>query len=189
MSNTKQDELQNGVFVLKNDLLDYAKKIAKDDADSTTSVVEVVYNVLLQIGNQGNNTEETKKLRKAFQGIPLAMHTQALRSFIVSFYYVNHLDQALVPSNQVIKSVVAEMMATTEHFSEIGGQILSPFEAIYLTIDSFVQDNVLKDPKRHEQADVLIGNIKAQRRILNDYLKEYDAKYGAELRKEVSADD
>lgn len=72
MSNTKQDELQNGVFVLKNDLLDYAKKIAKDDADSTTSVVEVVYNVLLQIGNQGNNTEETKKLRKAFQGIPLA---------------------------------------------------------------------------------------------------------------------
>ena len=47
MSNTKQDELQNGVFVLKNDLLDYAKKIAKDDADSTTSVVEVVYNVLV----------------------------------------------------------------------------------------------------------------------------------------------
>ena len=89
----------------------------------------------------------------------------------------------------MIQSVVAEMMATTEHFSEIDGQILSPFEAIYLTIDSFVQDNVLKDPKRHEQADVLIGNIKAQRRILNDYLKEYDAKYGAELRKEVSADD
>ena len=53
MTDTKMDALQNSVYVLKNTLSKYANKLAEDDGNKT-SVVEVIYNVLLQMSKQEN---------------------------------------------------------------------------------------------------------------------------------------
>ena len=87
MTDTKMDALQNSVYVLKNTLSKYANKLAEDDGNKT-SVVEVIYNVLLQMSKQENDTVETKNLRAAFKGVPLSLHVQALKSFINSFYII-----------------------------------------------------------------------------------------------------
>ena len=73
-------------------------------------------------------------------------------------------------------------MATTDNFFDQTGKVLSPFEAIYLTIDSYVQQDTLRNAKRREEASLFIGDIKAQRRILVDYLNRYERQYGATLR-------
>ena len=44
MTDKKMDALQNSVYVLKNTLSEFANKLAEDDGNSKTSVVEVIYN-------------------------------------------------------------------------------------------------------------------------------------------------
>ncbi|MDY5247794.1 MAG: hypothetical protein SPJ50_09420 [Ligilactobacillus salivarius] len=182
MTDTKMDALQNSVYVLKNTLSKYANKLAEDDDNSKTSVAEVIYNVLLQMSKQENDTEETKNLRAAFKGVPLSLHVQALKSFINSFYISNHLGSQVQPSDKKTETITNELMATTDNFFDQTGKVLSPFEAIYLTIDSYVQQDTLRNAKRREEASLFIGDIKAQRRILVDYLNRYERQYGATLR-------
>lgn len=181
MTDTKMDALQNSVYVLKNTLSKYANKLAEDDGNKT-SVVEVIYNVLLQMSKQENDTEETKNLRAAFKGVPLSLHVQALKSFINSFYISNHIGSQVQPSDKKTETITNELMATTDNFFDQTGKVLSPFEAIYLTIDSYVQQDTLRNAKRREEASLFIGDIKAQRRILVDYLNRYERQYGATLR-------
>lgn len=182
MTDTKMDALQNSVYVLKNTLSKYANKLAEDDDNSKTSVAEVIYNVLLQMSKQENDTEETKNLRAAFKGVPLSLHVQALKSFINSFYISNHLGSQVQPSDKKTETITNELMATTDNFFDQTGKVLSPFEAIYLTIDSYIQQDTLRNAKRRKEASLFIGDIKAQRRILVDYLNRYERQYGATLR-------
>lgn len=189
MTDKKMDALQNSVYVLKNTLSEYAKKLAEDDGNNKTSVVEVIYNVLLQMSKQENDTEETKKLRSAFKGIPLILHIQALKSFINSFYISNHLGTQIQPNDQNTEAITNELMATTDNFFDQTGKVLSPFEVIYLTIDSYVKQETLKNPKRKDEASLFIGDIKAQRRILVDYLNRYEHQYGAALREANKANE
>lgn len=182
MTDTKMDALQNSVYVLKNTLSKYANKLAEDDDNSKTSVAEVIYNVLLQMSKQENDTEETKNLRAAFKGVPLSLHVQALKSFINSFYISYHLGSQVQPSDKKTETITNELMATTDNFFDQTGKVLSPFEAIYLTIDSYIQQDTLRNAKRREEASLFIGDIKAQRRILVDYLNRYERQYGATLR-------
>lgn len=182
MTDTKMDALQNSVYVLKNTLSKYANKLAEDDDNSKTSVAEVIYNVLLQMSKQENDTEETKNLRAAFKGVPLSLHVQALKSFINSFYISNHLGSQVQPSDKKTETITNELMATTDNFFDQTGKVLSPFEAIYLTIDSYIQQDTLRNTKRRKEASLFIGDIKAQRRILVDYLNRYERQYGATLR-------
>ena len=187
MTDKKMDALQNSVYVLKNTLSEFANKLAEDDDNSKTSVVEVIYNVLLQMSKQENDTEETKNLRSAFKGVPLSLHVQALKSFINSFYISNHLGSQVQPGDKRTETITNELMATTDNFFDQTGKVLSPFEAIYLTIDSYVQQDTLRNAKRRDEASLFIGDIKAQRRILVDYLNRYERQYGATLRKESQA--
>lgn len=182
MTDTKMDALQNSVYVLKNTLSKYANKLAEDDDNSKTSVAEVIYNVLLQMSKQENDTEETKNLRAAFKGVPLSLHVQALKSFINSFYISNHLGSQVQPSDKKTETITNELMATTDNFFDQTGKVLSPFEAIYLTIDYYIQQDTLRNAKRRKEASLFIGDIKAQRRILVDYLNRYERQYGATLR-------
>lgn len=182
MTDTKMDALQNSVYVLKNTLSKYANKLAEDDDNSKTSVAEVIYNVLLQMSKQENDTEETKNLRAAFKGVPLSLHVQALKSFINSFYISNHLGSQVQPSDKKTETITNELMATTDNFFDQTGKVLSPFEAIYLTIDSYIQQDTLRNAKRRKEASLFIGDIKAQRRVLVDYLNRYERQYGATLR-------
>lgn len=182
MTDTKMDALQNSVYVLKNTLSKYANKLAEDDDNSKTSVAEVIYNVLLQMSKQENDTEETINLRAAFKGVPLSLHVQALKSFINSFYISNHLGSQVQPSDKKTETITNELMATTDNFFDQTGKVLSPFEAIYLTIDSYIQQDTLRNAKRRKEASLFIGDIKAQRRILVDYLNRYERQYGATLR-------
>lgn len=182
MANRKQDELQNSVFVLKNDLLKYANHIAENDSEGKTTIVETIYNLMLQMKQSENNGEDTKELRQAFAGVPLELHGQVLKSFIESFYISNHLNNQIAQESSDTDRVVGDLMEVTDNFYQVNHSVLSPFESIYLLTRALVKPDVLRDSQRHEEASLFIGDTLAQRRILVDYLKQYDAKYHIKIR-------
>ena len=186
MVSKRQDSLQNSVFVLKNDLLKYANEIAEKDENHSTSVVEAIYNALLQMKSKENNGEDTRELRRAFGSVPLVLHVQVLKSFIESFYISNHLEKKVVVGTPQTGLISKELLDTVDNFYKLEGKILSPFEAIYLVTGSYVEKDVLKEARRHRQATMFIGDIKYQRRILIDFLQEYDRKYSNKIREEVN---
>lgn len=181
VSGDKQDSIQNSVFVLKNELLRYSEKLINSDSDNKSNIADVIYDVMLKMGQQENNEDDIKELRKVFQAVPLRYHVQVLRSFIDSYYIKNQLGTTVIAGNAKSDEIVNELMATTNNFYLEKNKILSPFEVLYLTIQAYLEPNTLKNVKRREQASLLFGDIKFQKRILNDYLEEYEGKFDSKF--------
>lgn len=182
MENKKQDELQNAVFVLKNDLLKYANHIAENDSNGKTSIVETIYNLLLQMKQKENNGEDTREMRRAFAGVPLELHGQVLKSFIESFYISNHLTNKITAPTPETNRIVEDLMQVTDNFYQVNHSVLSPFESVYLVTRALVKPDNLRNSQWHDEASLFIGDLSAQRRALVDFLKQYDSKYHAKIR-------
>lgn len=184
MSTQRQDKLQNSVYVLKHVLIDYGDRIAEKDKKRKTSVVEIIYNGMLQMKEKSHRGADTQKLREAFESIPLRFHSQAFRSFITDFYIRHHINGKVLEATDDTNAVVDELMSTTENFYQETKIVLSPFESMFLTLKALLDSKNLRMPKYHKQAELFVGNVQAQKRILEDFLSKYDKKFGQIVKEE-----
>ncbi|RMC46713.1 hypothetical protein [Lactobacillus sp. ESL0230] len=184
MASQKLDRLQNNVYVLKHVLLDYGKQIALKDRKNKTSVVEIIYNSLLQMKDKSHRGADTQRLRQAFESLPLILHAQAFRSFITDFYISNHINGKIINSTQGTSDVVNELMDTANDFYEETGSVLSPFEVVFLTLKALLDSKNLSNPRYHKEAELFVGNIQAQKRILEDFLTQFDKQFNQIIKEE-----
>ena len=180
----------DATLVSVDDLIEFAEnpsRLPHIVQHERPNILELVYIFETMINDDGANTEDkvVNEIANNFKILPIYYHIQIMRQ-LINRYYDEVFDdiEAIKPTVDTL-DIRDALMDETDHCRKIFGRIPSPFEMLYLYIDTMSDDHCTASPEEQHDFRMMIGSEAMQQRVLLDYVDTYEKKYGEALHQEV----
>lgn len=188
--NEKLTRYQNDVIELSDNLLAYSQELQNQLGDNVITPFEVFYTLADKLDSSEQHDHLVQKISDDLIELPIFYHAQVLKTFLRRLYRKELQISYLPKETHEALAFSDDLLMSTREFIKVTKRTPSPLEVIYLYLGkmfSVTNDHV--DKQSHVALARKVGaNNELAGRGLSDYLTQFQAQYGKQLKQGVLTD-